>query len=94
MGESLVATKKEDIILEDELEDLVDDLEEDDFDDEKELNEMIKLDFLYKVRPNLILDDTIYRRMKIEYLNRKRYTMDEIIRGCSTMDVDNDPLNF
>lgn len=58
------------------------------------INNMMKLDFLYKVRSNLILDDTIYRRIKIECFNKDRYTMDEIARGCSIMDVDNDPLNL
>jgi hypothetical protein len=52
----------------------------------------IKLEFLYKVKPHLIIGDTIYRQMKINNINRIRYTHDEINRGCSTMDIDNDPL--
>ena len=58
------------------------------------MTDKIKLEFLYKVKPHLIVGDTIYRKIKIEYINRERYSVEEINRGCSTMDVDNDPLDF
>jgi hypothetical protein len=57
------------------------------------VTDTIKLEFLYKVKPYLIVDDTIYRQMKIDNINRAIYTPDEINRGCSTMDIENDPLN-
>jgi GDP-D-mannose dehydratase len=44
-------------------------------------------EFLYKVKPHLIIGDTIYRQMKI---NKGIYTYDEIDKGCSIMDIDND----
>jgi hypothetical protein len=50
----------------------------------------IKLEFLYKVKPHLIIGDTIYRQMKINNINRGIYTYDEIDKGCSIMDIDND----
>ena len=55
----------------------------------KMITDKIKLDFLSKVKPYLIIDNTIYRKMKIECINNERYSLDEIRRGCSIMDIDN-----
>jgi len=56
------------------------------------LTDRIKLEFLSKVKPQLVIDNTIYRQLIIDNINRHRYTNEEINRGCSTMDIDNDPL--
>lgn len=52
------------------------------------LTDKIKLNFLYKVKPNLFDVDTIYRNMIIDIMNKERYTQDEVNRGCSMMDGD------
>jgi hypothetical protein len=55
----------------------------------KMITDRIKLDFLTKVKPDLISEDTVYRKMKIECINNERYSLEEIKRGCSIMDIDN-----
>lgn len=44
--------------------------------------------------PDLVLNDTIYRRERINYINKKKFTHEQLKLSLTIMDVDGDKLIY